>query len=229
MSNIYNTNSHWERGYMKRKGLIYPEEYYHIFNRSNDREVIFHDTFDYARMLFLILHCQSEVTFMNLGRQTSYYVRHRMFNIQKNVYDDVITNRYIELVSFALMPNHFHLIVYEKEENGIARYLQRIQNAYTKYINAKYDKQGHLFQGPYKAVHVSSNAQLLHTSAYVHMNPIEILNVSTPICSFEWSSFQDYAFENRWNALLSNEVILKQFLSNHDYLEYVNQSGAKLI
>ena len=83
----------------------------------------------------------------------------------------MITSRYVELVSFAFIPNHFHLIVHEKKENGISQYMQRILNAYTKYFNAKYKKTGHLFQGPFKAVHTESNEQLLHLSAYIHRNP----------------------------------------------------------
>ena len=52
--------------------------------------------------------------------------------------------------------------------------MQRILNAYTKYFNAKYKKTGHLFQGPFKAVHIERNEQLLHLSAYIHRNPREI-------------------------------------------------------
>ena len=72
------------------------------------------------------------------------------------------------------MPNHFHLIVKEVKEGGISAYMQRVLNAYTKYYNAKHDTSGHLFQGPFRAIHIADNDQLLYVSAYIHLNCREI-------------------------------------------------------
>src|SRR3989344_2015385 len=119
---------------------IAPGEYYHIFNRSNDEQPIFYQTKDWARFLFLILHLKSPKIFFNIGRKTSKFVRSGGFNIT----DEIIKSRTVELVSYALMPNHFHLTVREIKENGISQYMQRILKAYPKYFNTKYNKSGHL-------------------------------------------------------------------------------------
>ncbi len=211
---------------MKRQGLIYPGEYYHVFNRGNNKQIICYDTRDYARLLFLILTCQSPSTFDHLGRHVSHYIKHGTLKITQKQHREMVNTRYVELVGFSIMPNHFHILVYEKDEDGIMRYLHRVQTAYAKYINIRYDKKGHLFQGPYKAVHVSSNVQLLHTSAYIHMNPVEIHGVNIPE-KFQWSSFQDYIFNNRWNDLLMKNHIIEQFSSKSSYADYVKRSGAK--
>ena len=40
--------------------------------------------------------------------------------------------------------------------------------------NIKYEKNGHLFQGPYKIVHINDDRQLMHISTYIHRNPLEV-------------------------------------------------------
>ena len=211
---------------MRRDNLA-PGEYYHVFNRGNNKQNIFSDQKDWVRLLFLILYLQSPINFNNIGRQTSRYVKHPMFNIAENIKKDVIKKRSVELIGFTLMPNHFHLILHELKEGGISKYMQRILNAYTKYFNTKYKKVGHLFQGPYKIVHVENNEQLLYLSTYIHRNPREIKEWKNREDGYPWSSYQDYIKENRWSDLLKNDVISSQFSNKKEYYEFVKTSPAK--
>ena len=204
------------------------EEYYHVYNRGAHKTITFHDKADYIRFLFLILFFQSPVTFGQVSRSVHYFVKHSVFDIDKEDELEIIKRRYVKLVSFCLMPNHFHLILQEKEESGIARYMQRILNSYTKYYNTKYQSSGHLFQGPYKAVHVEDNEQLLYLSSYVHRNPRELPNWKNREQKYEWSSYQDSVNINRWDKLLSTEIILEQFKTKKEYDEFVRTSSAKM-
>ena len=153
-----------------RKVIISPGEYYHIFNRGNDKQNIFRDDRDRIRFLFLLLYLQGKDSFPNAGRTVTHFVRHRVFNIRLGLIKKVVDEKHVELVAFTFMPNHFHILVGEKNEGGIARYMQRVLNAYTKYFNTRYQRSGHLMQGPYRAVHLKDNDQLLYTSAYIHRN-----------------------------------------------------------
>ena len=94
-----------------RKVRISPGEYYHLFNRAVNKQVIFHDTSDYVRFLFLILYFQSPINFPQIGRLVKNYVKRLAFDTLDE--DKVIKRRTVELVSFCIMPNHFHLIVKE--------------------------------------------------------------------------------------------------------------------
>jgi putative transposase len=131
------------------------------------------------------------------------------------------------LLNFVLMPNHFHFLLREESEHGVSDYLRRVQDGYTKYFNAKYGKSGHLFQGPFKAVHVKNNDQLLYLSSYIHKNPKELKNGIE--YSYQWSSFQDYILDNRWGALLESDTILRQFKNEdkYKYKYFVKISKAK--
>ncbi len=209
-----------------RKTPIAVGEYYHIYNRGNDKQKIFKDERDWIRFLFLTLHFQSPLVFDHLGRHVSYFVKYRRFNMKPNEIKTILKKSFIQLVVFTLMPNHFHLIIKEEKEGGIAEYLGRIQNAQTKYFNIKYKRTGHLFQGPYQAVHIESNEQLLHLSAYIHKNSKELKGWEDREQLFPWSSYQDYQ-QNRWKELLKPDIILEQFNNFKEYQKFVETSSAK--
>lgn len=202
--------------------------YYHIYNRSNNEQTIFLDNKDYLRFLFLILFCQAPISFNNIGRQISHYVEHSVFNISPEMLTEILTKRMVELNLFTTMPNHFHLLAQEKTKGGVSSYLQRLQNGYAKYFNAKYQKQGHLFQGAFRAVPVETDEQLLYLSAYIHRNPRELKGWKNREIEYPWSSYQDLVKNNRWGELLKPNIILNQFSSANSYHEFVETSTAKL-
>lgn len=206
---------------------IAPGEYYHIFNRGMSKQLIFHDDRDRRRFLFLILYFQSPTVFQKISRSIKLFVQHSVLDI--DITKEIVKKRFVELNSFCLMPNHFHLIVKEVEENGIARYMQRVLNSYTKYYNTKYDKSGHLFQGPYKAVHIKNNNQLLYLSCYIHRNPRELKEWFNKESDYQWSSYQDCVNKNRFEELLVLDIINGQFKNKKEYDEFVKTSPAKLL
>lgn len=212
-----------------RTVTIAPGEYYHVFNRGNNKQLIFLDTRDWARFLFLILYLQSPIVFPNVSRQISHFVQNRALNIDIDSDDmeNVAKERYVELINFTLMPNHFHLTVHELKNTGIANYMQRVLCAYTKYFNTKYERSGHLFQGPYKAVHIENNKQLLYLSTYIHKNPRELFEWKNKERLYPWSSHQDYVGKNRWDKLLVQNIILDQFPHKEEYGHFVKSSPAK--
>lgn len=210
-----------------RKFKISPNEHYHVLNRGNNKQNIFIDGRDWIRFLFLVLYFQSPERFFNINRPVSNYVKHRVFNIAKEKTIKIITDRKIELINFCLIPNHFHLLLKETAGGGISQYMQRVQDSYTKYFNTKYGKIGHLFQGPFKAVLVENNEQLLHASAYIHRNPREIPEWKDKEENYPWSSYQDYTKKNRWGELLKTDIILNQFSDPKEYKEFLETSGTK--
>ncbi|MBI4119064.1 MAG: transposase [Parcubacteria group bacterium] len=210
-----------------RKVTIAPGEYYHLYNRGVNKQNIFIDERDWVRLLFLILYLQSSLVFNNIGRQVTYYIKRQGFNIDNKDLEEIQKNRTVKIVSFAIMPNHFHLLVTEIKKGGIPHYMQRIQNGYTKYFNTKYKKSGHLLQGPYQAVHVENNRQLLHLSTYIHKNPTEIKHWHNKEHKYPWSSYSDYTSKNRWGKLLTRDIILGQFKNPKEYLDFIKTSPAK--
>ena len=204
-----------------------PGEYYHICVRGNNKQDIFKNDSDRARLLFLVMHLQSPESVPKVGRLFDEYQKTGSWNIEASLLERIILQRYVALQAFAFMTNHLHLAIYEKEEQGIIRYMQRVLTAYAKYFNTKYETVGHLFQGPYKAVHIDDNDQLLYVSTYIHRNPRELPGIAGREHEYKWSSYRDYIGPNRFGALLDPSLVLEQFDSHGDYHAFVDSSTAK--
>lgn len=204
--------------------------YYHICNRSNDESTIFFDERDYARFLFFILYRQASLPLYNLGRCISYFEKYKRFNVVETVASRIIAQREVELNAFAIMPNHFHLVVQERTRTGegIPLYLQRIETGYAKYFNAKYKKRGHLFQGRFRAVPIETDEQFLYLSAYIHRNPRALQAWKNKEITYPWSSYQDFTKRNRWEEFLKPGIILDHFPHAEAYRVFVATSTAKL-
>src|SRR3989344_5081857 len=215
---------------MIRKFRFTQNAHYHLCNRSNDGDSIFFDERDYIRFLFFALAYQAPFSFYNIGRQASYFLKHSQFNIPERSLEQIVTKKNAGLIAFAIMPNHFHFLVREKTDTGtgIPRYLQRVQTGYAKYFNAKYEKRGHLFQGPFRAVPVETNDQLLYLSAYIHRNPRDLKEWRGTEATYPWSSYQDFIGKNRWGELLEQDIVLHQFSHNNTYRKFLETSTAKL-
>lgn len=204
-----------------------PNEHYHVCSRGVSKTKIFIDEEDKARFIFLITHLQSPTKIYNTNWSTKAFLQKGSFRTKENRIDNILKTRHVELVAFALMPNHFHLLVRNLEDSILSVYMHRILTAYGKYFNAKYKKQGHVFDGPFEAVHIKNNNQLLHLSAYIHKNPKELRGWENTHTKYPYSSYQDYIGLNRWGNLLSTDIVLKQFKDQAKYKDFVATSTVK--
>lgn len=209
------------------RAVIAPDEYYHIYNRGVNKQPVFLGDVDYFRMLTLITFLQSPRPIYNTNWYVKKLIKTGHLDLNNKIINELLFDRTVELILFALMPNHFHLLVRELEEGGISKYLQRIEIAYTKYFNIKHGRFGYLFQGPYQSVQVSSNEQALHLSAYIHKNCSELKGWSGKEHKYPWSSYHDILEGNRWGQLLKHDIVSEQFLNPEEYKHFVETSGVK--
>jgi putative transposase len=98
------------------------------------------------------------------------------------------------------MPNHFHLLLQQITDEGISKYLHRLQTGYTMYFNKRYERSGALFQSTFKCKQIKDDSYLLQLSRYIHLNPIKILSpdcndaeaVNRLLLRYEWSSYREF-------------------------------------
>jgi len=140
--------------------------YYNVYNRGVEKRVIFFDDQDYA--VFVALLKRYLDTGTDDGSRGRPYI---------DVKDGV------EVMSFCLMPNHFHLLLYQIELGAITKLMRAICSSYATYFNNKYSRVGALFQGKFRAVPILNKDYLHYISRYIHRNPINYL-------SWEWSSLR---------------------------------------
>lgn len=98
--------------------------------------------------------------------------------------------------AFALMVNHYHLLL-ETPQANLTAGMGWFQNAYTRRINTRHKLWGHLFGGRYKAIVVEPGNAYWAILDYIHLNPVRagLVLGSDGIESYAWSSLPMYLKE----------------------------------
>jgi len=92
--------------------------------------------------------------------------------------------------AFCFMSNHIHLLV-QVNHVSISKIVHNLAFRYCQYINKRYSRVGHLFQGRFKAILLDENGYFLRLVRYIHMNPIRAKLVNEPT-EYQWSSHRAY-------------------------------------
>jgi putative transposase len=94
------------------------------------------------------------------------------------------------LWAFALMGNHYHLVLYGSSDQ-LTACMRRLGTKYSLYHNKRYGLSGHAFDGPYKAYRQGSFRLALWTIAYVFLNPVKGGLCGAPE-DYRWSGYRSY-------------------------------------
>jgi putative transposase len=195
-------------------------EYYHLYNRGVDKRKVFLDSLDYERFLLSmdLLNDQDDGAMIAWRDFKRFHPRAELleFPLLKKK-----RKKLVEFIFYCLNPNHYHVVVRQLAEKGIERFMHKLGTSYTNYFNTKNTRDGALFQGKFKAIHIKSNSRLLYLSAYVNMNNF-IHGYRTK--NWKYSSLLDYLGE-RSNKLCNKKVILGQFRNKSEYKEFVNKNS----
>lgn len=130
---------------------------------------------------------------------------------------------------FCLMSNHVHLVV-EVGDQPLAKIMQNLSFRYTRWVNKKQKRIGHLFQGRYKAILVDRDSYLLELVRYVHLNPVRAKLVRHAHL-YRWSGHCTYVGREMlpW---LTTDWVLGQFgtrlaMSRKRYEEFVREGAGE--
>lgn len=190
--------------------------YYHIFNRGVEKRVIFIDDTDYRTFLYFIKYYLAPPDKKDIKMT------------KRSLYKEV------DLLSYCLMPNHFHLLLKQHSQDGMTKFVRAISTNYVCYFNIRYQRVGTLFQGKYKAVLVDNDPYLLHVSRYIHLNPRKLDRVgpwkgSDPLSSYPYSSYGYYLGLKSAEWIKPPEILnyfqsarkinLQDFLSYESFIE----------
>ncbi|MEK7219144.1 MAG: transposase, partial [Patescibacteria group bacterium] len=113
--------------------------------------------------------------------------------------------------------NHFHLLIEQTKDIPISNLILKLCTSYSKYINKKYKRVGHIFQDKFKAVLIENNPQFMWTSSYIHMNTVKDRIVKHP-SEYIWSSYSDYALERNL-PIITKDLLLETFEGQKNFIE----------
>lgn len=126
------------------------------------------------------------------------------------------------LLSYCLMPNHFHLVLQQNTELPLSALMVKLCGGYSKYFNKKYNRVGSVFQDQFKSAWVDTNEYLRWLSAYVHQNP-KVAGLVERLDEYHWSSYPDYVGK-RGGTLCDPRLVLEQFKDKDTYRIFVDDS-----
>ncbi len=208
---------------MNRKIAFISDNYYHIYNRGVEKRKIFLGEKDYRRFLILLYICNG----------------FDAVNIRDNLPKDHISRgrneTLVDIGAYCLMPNHFHLLIKEKGENGITNFMRKLGTAYVMYFNKKNKRNGGLFQGKFGAQLLNNDNYLKYIFAYIHLNPIKLIEpewkekgvasinkAKNFLDHYIWSSYSAYVRKKQNDPILNKKAFPEYFENAKEFKDFID-------
>ena len=96
----------------------------------------------------------------------------------EHIFESTAAERLVAIGAYSLTPKGFLILLTPNARAGTARFMQKLQTAYTMYFNKKYAHAGRLFHGPYITERAISERHLKYLVACVHLEPARLFNAN---------------------------------------------------
>jgi len=95
----------------------------------------------------------------------------------------------IDLFSYCLMSNHWHLLLRPRRDGDLGKFMHRLTMTHTRRWQEHYHRVGwgHLYQGRFKSFPVQEDRHFLVVARYVERNPVRA-NAVRKAQNWPWSS-----------------------------------------
>jgi len=147
----------------------------HVYNRGNRKMNIFYNDGDRWRFLKILRYFNNDLSLSNPLREIEKMIQSgecERFDWPKSLPSQ---KPLVKILIYCLMPNHFHLLLKEISKGGISKFMKKLGDGFTNYINIKYKETGRVFQGAYKGKLVKDEKQFQYLDAYIQVfNPFEL-------------------------------------------------------
>ena len=215
----------------RRKISFINGEIYHIVLRSVEGIPLFRDDSDYFRAIFGLYEFNDRNPVSIWKRRKARQGRNNRFSkileqsprqapVQGPTLPNFKREKLVDILAFCLMPNHIHLLLQQRVDDGISQFVKKFATGYAMYFNKKYDRTGHLFQGSFRAVYIENDGQLNVVFVYIHANPVSIIfpkykevgidNVEKAMKfleNYKWSSYQDYIGKKNFPSVTERDFL----------------------
>ncbi len=147
------------------------------------------------------------------------------YQLFENTLEEAAGKYDMRILSYCLMPNHWHLVLYPKKDGDMARFMGWIGGTHTIRWHAAKGNigQGHLYQGRYKSFLCQNDNHFLSLSRYVESNA-KRANLVKKAENWKWSSLW-----RRMNGTAKQKELLSiwPMVMPKGYLNRLNQLPAK--
>lgn len=204
-----------------RKIILSTDEIYHVYNRGVEKRPIFLIRKDYLRFIALVNYyrfANCPIKFSHFKQLSVEERTNILIRLEKE------SEKLVEIMTFCFMPNHVHFLLKQLRHNGISTFMAKVTSGFSHYFNVRYERVGHLFQGNFGAVRIEDDNQLIHTSRYIHLNPITSYLIEIDeIDNYEYSSYLE--FTGKKSGFSNTKEVLSYFKSVEDYKKFIRDQA----
>lgn len=206
-----------------RKIPLVNTETYHVFNRTITDQAVFSYDHICQRALKTLWYYQKR----QQRKKLSDFIRMGSTAREEFLADLDALPGIISLHCYCLMPNHFHLLVTQKESGGISYFVGALQNSLAHTYNTLRGGKGPLFLPGFQAVHIDSDTQLMHVSRYIHLNPYtgSVVHSFAELYDYPWSSLKDYLNPGQAAAMLDTSLISGLLNPPHKHRQFIEDQA----
>ncbi len=193
------------------------DEWYHCYNRGVDKRKIFEDDRDRERFMLGLFVANSEIPVHISNMKNP--------RLQKILGDNSFEcgDPLVEIGAYCLMPNHFHFLIRETIERGIARFMQKLCTGYTMYFNTKHERTGALLAGTFKSKHAPDDTYLKYLVSYIHLNPAKLFDpkwktgngnlhtIKKNLEEYRYSSLPDFLEQERLEKVIIGKTLFELY------------------
>ncbi len=108
----------------------------------------------------------------------------------------LISPDFFAVCAYCLMPNHYHILIYQHTDQQVNKPFFQIWQRYSRYYNHKYNEFGSIFCQKLQHAWVSNDSYLVNLCVYIHMNPVSAGIVDKP-GDWLWSDYLDWIGERK--------------------------------
>ena len=94
----------------------------------------------------------------------------------------------VDVHAYVLMPNHFHLLLTPRTEQGVPQFMQAVGRSYVRYFNNRHGRTGTLWEGRYRCTVLQAEQWLMATMVSMDLNPVRDGLVQRAV-DWPWSSY----------------------------------------
>ena len=122
----------------------------------------------------------------------------------------VLKSSDIQLYAWAIMGNHFHLLV-QTGNTPLSEFMRRLMTSFAVFYNKTHKRKGHLFQNRYKSIVCDKDEYLKPLIRYIHLNPVKAGIVSSDaLRTYPYTSHHEI-FKDSSNLLINTQEVLSYF------------------
>ena len=195
--------------------ILVTDNIYHLYNKSIADVPIFYSLENLRRTLRLVDYYRYDqrVRLSKFCLLPPAYQQDYLTEITKN-------QPLIDIFAFSFMPNHYHLLVKQLQNNGIKQFISNFQNSYSKSFNLINKRNGSLFLHSFKSKRIINKNLLTHVCRYIHINHVTSRLIEfNQLASYSFSSYSWY-LDQSLNKFINTNLITSYFKTEKKFIKF---------